>query len=621
MHLVARIRSLVPNLRIAVNSINYMKRTFAILIFLVSGVARTQQPLSLSDLSAFNNPGKNWQIAGNVTASLQNDNSFSTENGQGILVNVPLPSGHGADLYTKDEFADLDLELEFMMARGSNSGIYLQGRYELQLLDSWASMRNSPGDNGGIYERWDESRGKDNEGFDGHAPRQNVSRAPGLWQQLRIVFQAPRFDGTGKKTENAKMLRVELNGVLIHENVELAGVTRGASSAAEGPAGPLRFQGDHGAVAFRNIRLKNYSQLRPEIVDLQYKVFSGRFDKMPSPDTMKAEGSGATSIISSAVHKKDNDFLLYYTGKLVVKSPGEYHFKLHTSGGTGELKINREVVKAFGSTDTKPITLQPGTYPLELAYAKYINWERNSLGLTISSDDVREFLISDAGSIIEEAVDPILVDAASNTIVRSFVDIPPDKRIVHAVNVGSSRQLHFTYDLDRGSVVQAWRGGFLDATPMWHDRGDGSSRPLGSVMYFGSPYYSVRKLQDASSAWPEDSTGTSFTVKGYEVDTQNNPTFHYLVYGARISDVLRVSEDGKSISRKVSISDSPGSIFMKVAEGKSIENVAGGLYLVDDKKYYIRLADDSAKPLIQTRDGKREMLLPLQSEINYSILF
>jgi hypothetical protein len=84
------------------------------------------------------------------------------------------------------------------------------------------------GDNGGIYERWDDSKPEGQQGYDGHAPRQNASRAPGLWQHMKISFQAPRFDGQGKKISNAKIIYVWLNGVLIQDNVELAGPTRGA---------------------------------------------------------------------------------------------------------------------------------------------------------------------------------------------------------------------------------------------------------------------------------------------------------------------------------------------------------------------------------------------------------
>jgi hypothetical protein len=80
------------------------------------------------------------------------------------------------------------------MATESNSGIYLQGRYEIQLLDTWGATAIRSGSNGGIYERWNESRPNGQKGYMGYAPRQNASRAPGLWQKLKISFQAPRFD-------------------------------------------------------------------------------------------------------------------------------------------------------------------------------------------------------------------------------------------------------------------------------------------------------------------------------------------------------------------------------------------------------------------------------------------
>ena len=89
------------------------------------------------------------------------------------------------------------------------------------------------GDNGGVYERWDESKPDGQKGYEGHAPRQNVSRAPGLWQHIKISFQAPRFEG-GVKVVNAKMLSVTLNGVLIQEDVDLTGPTR-SSIAEDGP--------------------------------------------------------------------------------------------------------------------------------------------------------------------------------------------------------------------------------------------------------------------------------------------------------------------------------------------------------------------------------------------------
>jgi hypothetical protein len=220
--------------------------------------------IPLNDLSAFQSSTSNWRIVGAVRADLNKANILATDNGTGILANVPADASFGQkyNLLTNLQHGDVDLELDYMIAAKSNSGVYLQGRYEVQLFDSWDIRRPKTVDNGSIYERWDEKRPDGQKGYEGHPPRQNASRAPGLWQHLKISFQAPRFNTGGQKTENARMIRVELNGVIIHENVDLTGPTRSAAFEDEKPLGPLMFQGDHGAVAFRNIRYVLYDKPR-----------------------------------------------------------------------------------------------------------------------------------------------------------------------------------------------------------------------------------------------------------------------------------------------------------------------------------------------------------------------
>ena len=153
--------------------------------------ANAQQIISLKDLSSFKEPGKTWRMAGGVTADLDKPNVLKVTAGSGVIVNQPDKKDKGADLFTVAEYGDMDLELDFMMAKGSNSGIYLHGRYELQLMDSWTLKAPAAGTNGGIYERWDESKPDSEKGYEGYPPRQNASRAPGLWQNLKISFQAP----------------------------------------------------------------------------------------------------------------------------------------------------------------------------------------------------------------------------------------------------------------------------------------------------------------------------------------------------------------------------------------------------------------------------------------------
>ena len=86
------------------------------------------------------------------------------------------------------------------------------------------------------------------------APKVNAAKKPGEWQKFEIDFRAPKFDG-GKKVANAKFVKVVLNGTVLHENVEMKGATPGGLTGKEAATGPLMFQGDHGAVAFKNVRV------------------------------------------------------------------------------------------------------------------------------------------------------------------------------------------------------------------------------------------------------------------------------------------------------------------------------------------------------------------------------
>ena len=83
----------------------------------------------------------------------------------------------------------------------------------------------------------------------------SMSRPPGEWQTYDVEFRAPRFDENGRKTANATFVSVVWNGELVHENVEVDGPTRASMLNDEAPEGPLMLQGDHGPVAYRNIRI------------------------------------------------------------------------------------------------------------------------------------------------------------------------------------------------------------------------------------------------------------------------------------------------------------------------------------------------------------------------------
>jgi hypothetical protein len=192
-------------------------------------------------------PGKDaklskWAVVSAIRLKEGMPNLFDAVPGKGVLLNGD--NGRGVDLLSELEHGDCELHLEFVVAKGSNSGVYLQGQYEVQILDSHGKKDEELryGDCGGLYNT--------------SPPRVNASKAPGEWQSFDIVFQAPRFDAAGQKTANARFLKVVHNGKVIHENVEVAKPTTASLGGAEKAQGPLLLQGDHGPVAFRNLRLK-----------------------------------------------------------------------------------------------------------------------------------------------------------------------------------------------------------------------------------------------------------------------------------------------------------------------------------------------------------------------------
>lgn len=145
----------------------------------------------------------------------------------GILVNRPPDQ----DIVSEKQFQDFKLHVEFSMARGSNSGIYLRGRYELQLEDDFGRQ---PGkhSSSSIYSRL--------------APSVNASKPANEWQTIDATLVG-------------RWLTVVLNGQTVLDNVHLDGVTggalipKGAEINDQSLPGPLMFQGDHGLVRFRKI--------------------------------------------------------------------------------------------------------------------------------------------------------------------------------------------------------------------------------------------------------------------------------------------------------------------------------------------------------------------------------
>jgi 3-keto-disaccharide hydrolase len=239
----------------------YLLSATVALVFLSIQRLPAEEPwinLMADKLDDFKAPYGDWQAVGEVTLDPVNPRKLlgkpaPGKSRAGAWYNGP--KGRTSNLYTKQKFGDLEVSLEFMMSKGSNSGIKFHGHYEIQICDSFGKKELTGDDCGGIYPRAALTP-RYTHLDKGIAPKVNACKPPGEWQTLEAIFQAPRFDKEGKKIANAKIVRATLNGQLIHENQELLTPTGDRWRNPEMAEGPLMIQADHGPVALRHVKIR-----------------------------------------------------------------------------------------------------------------------------------------------------------------------------------------------------------------------------------------------------------------------------------------------------------------------------------------------------------------------------
>ena len=222
-------------------------------LFPVAGIAETMDLLKENPLAQFRDV-KNWSAVSEATA-VEGACELKIAGEGKMLVNSTTKDKTIPYLITKEEFGDVKIELEFMVPKGSNAGVYVMGRYEIQILDSFGREKFGSGDLGGLYQRWDPTRPKERQGYEGTCPKVNAAKPPGEWQTMKILFRAPRFDEAGKKIKDATFEQVHINGQLVQQNVTTSGHTQSAPFEGDAKTGPIAIQGDHGPIAIRSYKV------------------------------------------------------------------------------------------------------------------------------------------------------------------------------------------------------------------------------------------------------------------------------------------------------------------------------------------------------------------------------
>ncbi len=569
--------------------------------------------ISLNNLESFQTPTANWKLIGDVEASY-NDTALNTAKGLGILHNDfsrSIQNKPVHNLVTKMEHGDMLLEFDFMMAKGSNSGIYFQSRYEVQLFDSWGVKTPRSSDVGGLYQTI-------KKGMSGKAPMKNAALAPGLWQHMDISFQAPRFDANGNKTASAKFIYVKLNGITLHENINVDGPTISASFSDEKPYGPLMIQGDHGTFAIKNLKYLPQDDLKVDLRNISYQYFEKTATSLAEAKTTKPTLQGKASVIDSRVAPARDKFLLVFEGKLNIPTADSYTFTSLFSG-TGSLEIDgKKVLEAKdlflnGTPVSGTTELKAGEHAFKFWINKDLDWARPGLSLYIEKANSKSIALHAAGSIPDRSPAPLIAVKAESgpEMIRSFMN-HNNKKLTHVVSIGDPSQVHYSYDLMQGGILQAWKGDFLNTTDMWHERGEPqTATPLGApiVLAGNCPIYEKPLTKDSIA---------DYQYKGYTLKA-GLPTFAYTYKALSIKD--RIQPEGKGLKRSITVSgEGKEKTMIRIAQGSSITPLGKGLYSIGNQAYFVQLAAGQY-PKIEGFLGQQVLLLPASETIEYQLIW
>jgi hypothetical protein len=145
--------------------------------------------------------------------------------------------------------------------------------------------------------------------------------------------------------------------------------------------------------------------------------------------------------------------------------------------------------------------------------------------------------------------------------------------------------------------------------------------PIGSVITL-SDAPAVAVLSNDQSAWPDSIAFDEMQNKGYVLNEERSPTFMYSVKGMEVKDSIVFQSSGEGITRTITVINAPSNTYCRLASGKKIESIGDGLYVVDNKSYYLK-TDKRVRASVRNSGGGAELIVKYdpQVPVNYSIIW
>ncbi|WP_254560347.1 family 16 glycoside hydrolase [Dyadobacter diqingensis] len=545
-------------------------------------------PVSLKDLSSFDNSGSNWSVKGSIAIHPSKTEAAKTQGGEGTLV-----GNAGAAISTKFKAKDLRLYTEFMLSPGAEGNIVLPGGQRLRLADNKQKEPSAL-----------------TTGFIRQFPSQNAAKAPGLWQAIELAYDA----SVSTVKNSARLNSLKLNGVTVLESVYLP------LSKSVADAQPISFEVTKGTIAFRNIGYQLLNDRKPlSLNNLTYKLYS---DKWDATEYSKLEKEAKTPSLTQEVTNGMREFHLVYEGEMTAEEEGDYVFTTIYSGPILTLDIDGKTVVTSGESTsqeshTGSVSLSKGTHRFKIHYSRF-PWRQPALGLRVQKAGIRQYDLHILSSLPEPEPKPYIgvTPDLRPEMVRSFILLSGEKyKRTHCLSVGSPTGWSYTMDLNRGALLQAWRGQFANVTEMWYERGEPQLLEPAGLTVPVSGKSSIAVLDDEKATWP-DSANVNY--QGYTLDAQGFPAIRYAVGSASVSDHITSTAEG--IIRNIEVKGTPsGTLYSLLASGKQIQMIEKGLYQVDDR-YYIQI-DKKTKVVLRTSGENQELLLPVSGSASYSMFW
>lgn len=609
----------VAPVRILIRCLYPMTLRFAALCGLLAlsaplGQALPPRQIATAEFGGFARPDANWMLAGGLTGDPRQDYLLNPTPGRGIWVNRPGTTARG-HLVSSWEHGDVAVEFDFLLAANAaaRSVVYLQGRYAVEI---------------------------------------ESDRAPGLWQTARIEFAAPRFDAAGRIIEDARLVRLTVNGVDTRADESLQ-PSPTAPVPGPGPTGPLVIAGDRGSIAIRRLAYQPLETAEVELSDLRYDLYLGAFDTLDSYRHLKPTSSGVVDEIDERIANTTDTFALVYSGQMMAPLAGWYAFTHETDNNSlMRLRIDGRdllrVAERKDNTDTFLAWLAPGAHPFQFDYLKRTEWGRPRIALRVEGPGLAPQPLSVAALRPAYPVPLVPIEPTADRFrtQRSFFPYTdPTKpyagnKRVYVAAVGSPAGIHYAYDLEWHSLLAGWRGGFLDASGIWHQRGyQQQVVPTGSVVPFiGRP--ALAALATSTDDWPDPiadayaEAGEDFNARdnndgpptallglpsplvsqGYTLGADGQPTFQFTAYGVAAEDRWTPSADGRGLTRTLTFARplDRDDFYLLLAEDESVTLASPGHYVIGDRRYYLDLpAGSPLRPDIQIAGPNQQLRAPL----------